>query len=86
MKSKFIAIAGLATALVGGGAFFAGNALAQPPMERHPEIHKAMRQLHAAMDTMTKAADDFHGHKKDAMRMTGNAINELQKALNSDRH
>jgi hypothetical protein len=86
MKTKFLAIAGLATALIGGGAFFAGNAYATSSLERHPEIHKAMRQLHMALDTMNKAADDFHGHKKDAIRMTNGAINELQKALNSDRH
>jgi hypothetical protein len=95
MKTKILAIAGVASAVIGGSAFLVRNVQAQPTatsvnatvlIDRHPEIHKAMKQLNNAMYTMEHAADDFHGHKKDAMEHTRRAIAELQAALNSVRH
>ena len=96
MKNRMIAIAAIASTLIGGGALVASNAFAQtaPPqvgkgagkMERHPEIRKALRQLNNALDTMKKAADDFGGHKSTAMSETSSAIKELQEALKFDKH
>lgn len=94
MKSKVILVAALASALVGGGALVATNAVAQGPvksvgagrLEKHPEIRKAMRQLNAALNTMKQAADDFKGHKEAAMDDTQKALAELKLALQADRN
>ena len=90
MKTKILAIAAVATTLIGGSALLATNAVAQSnhptvgaavTAQRHPEIRKALKQLRNAMTTMENAADDFHGHKKDAMDHTKRAIHELEVAL-----
>ena len=98
MKNRMIAIIAAAAMTVCGGTFIATKSLAQTPpptvrqgtrparLERHPEIRRAMRQLTNAMNTMKKAADDFHGHKEKAMDLTKSAIEELQAALRADRH
>jgi hypothetical protein len=97
MKGRIIAIAALASSLIGGGALVATNAIAQatPPVpqksggpgkiERHPEIHKALHQLNNALNTMQNAADDFKGHKEDAMEATKRAIGDLNAALKADK-
>ena len=97
MRNRMIAIAAIASTLIGGGALIATNAIAQTPLkpaagshtarqERHPEIRKAMRQLNNALTTMKNAADDFKGHKEAATDDTQKALNELQAALNADKN
>ena len=97
MKSRMFAIAAIASTLIGGGALVASNAHAQSRpaltqkgggarLERHPEIRKAMRQLNMALTTMRNANDDFKGHKEAAMDDTQKAIDQLQAALNADKH
>jgi hypothetical protein len=55
--------------------------------ERHPEIREAMRALQHAKQELTKeAANDFGGHKAQAIRNIDEAIEHLQQALQSDRH
>ncbi|HLK13997.1 MAG TPA: hypothetical protein VKT78_04265 [Fimbriimonadaceae bacterium] len=99
MKTRMIALAAVATTLIGGGALVASNSFAQatpPPVtggkggqrhaERHPEIRKAMRQLSAALKTMHDAADDFKGHKEAAVDDTQKALDQLKQALAADRN
>jgi hypothetical protein len=55
--------------------------------ERHPEIREAMRALQHAKQELTKeAANDFGGHKAQAIRNIDEAIEHLQQALQSDKH
>ncbi len=85
MKNKMFAVAILAASIGGGSALIATNAFAKAPAisapAKHPEIRKALNQLNNAMNTMKNAADDFAGHKVDAMKATQHAIDELHTAL-----
>ena len=48
----------------------------------HPEISQAMNELqHARYVLQVKAANDYHGHKANAVGYIDNAINELQVCL-----
>jgi hypothetical protein len=54
--------------------------------EQHPEIREAMGQLRHAKETLAKdAARDFEGHRKAAIGHINQALEELQKALQSDK-
>ena len=52
--------------------------------ERHPEIHKAMKQLENAEKSLEKAAKDFGGHKQKAIDAVKLALDELNQALAFD--
>jgi hypothetical protein len=50
-----------------------------PPPRGHPEISQAMNELqHARYVLQTKAANDFHGHKANAVGYIDDALNQLQ--------
>ncbi len=53
--------------------------------ERHPEIRKAIRSLERARGALQNAAQDFGGHRADALAATDNAIRQLQLALQYDK-
>jgi hypothetical protein len=58
----------------GGPGYYGG-----PPPTGHPEISKAMSELqHARYVLQVEAANDYHGHKANAVGYIDNAINELQ--------
>ena len=44
----------------------------------HPMIWKAAKQLQAAKWTLWHAADDFHGHKADAIGAINAALDQLR--------
>lgn len=44
----------------------------------HPEIWKAAQQLRMAKLTLWKAADDFHGHKVEAIQAINGALDQLR--------
>ena len=44
----------------------------------HPEIWKAAQQLQAAKHTLYSAADDFNGHKMDAIGAINGALDQLR--------
>jgi type II secretory pathway component PulM len=56
-----------------------------PPQERHPHIRAAIQELRATREELTTAADDFCGHRAEAVRMTDAAIRQLQLAVECDR-
>ncbi len=93
MKSRMLAIAGLATLIVSGVTYGvtaqAGAPVAGRPgherNERHPELRQALRQLHTAANSLQHAAHDFGGHREKALDLTQNAIKEVEAALASDR-
>jgi hypothetical protein len=50
-----------------------------PPPTDHPEISQALNDLqHARYVLAVKAANDYHGHKANAIGYIDNAVNELQ--------
>ena len=53
--------------------------------ERHPELHKALRNLKSAKQDLEKAAHDFGGHKAAAIQAINQAIGELEAALHYDK-
>lgn len=53
--------------------------------ERHPLIERAITALEAAKNDMQHAADDFHGHKAEALEATNGALNQLRAALACDK-
>jgi len=98
MKSKFLARSAacfLALALISPGAALP-NAQApanQPPKqaapakrERHPAIHRAIRQLERAKQILQQeAARDFEGHRAKAVQDIDQALAELHRALEADK-
>jgi hypothetical protein len=53
-----------------------------PPPLGHPEISKAMNELQHARYVLTnEAANDYHGHKANAIGYIDNAIGELQTCM-----
>lgn len=44
----------------------------------HPMIWKAAQQLRNAKHTLWQAADDFHGHKADAIQAINAALDQLK--------
>lgn len=57
----------------------------QRGVEPHPEIRQALRSLEEARFRLERGAHDFHGHRAKALELTNHAIEELHKALRSDR-
>lgn len=54
--------------------------------ERHPAIHRALRQLeHTKTILQKEAARDFEGHRAKAVKAIDEAIEELHKALEADK-
>ncbi len=47
------------------------------PRHHHPMIWKAAQQLRNAKHTLWKAANDFHGHKADAIGAINGALDQL---------
>jgi hypothetical protein len=54
--------------------------------ERHPELHKAMKELRDAKDHLEKAAHDFGGHRVKAIEAINHAIEEVHDAMEFDKH
>jgi hypothetical protein len=55
--------------------------------ERHPEMREAMRQLRHAKETLQKdAAHDFQGHRVKAIEHIDQALEEIEKGLQSDKN
>lgn len=48
------------------------------PRHHHPLIWKAAKQLQNAKYTLWHAADDFHGHKADAIGAINAALDQLR--------
>jgi len=48
------------------------------PRHHHPMIWKAAQQLRNAKHTLWQAADDFHGHKADAIGAINAALDQLK--------
>jgi hypothetical protein len=48
------------------------------PAHHHPMIWRAAQQLRAAKHTLWHAADDFHGHKVDAIGAINAALDQLK--------
>ena len=53
-----------------------------PPPGSHPEISQAINELqHARYVLQAKAANDYHGHKANAIGYIDNALGELQTCM-----
>jgi len=93
--SKFVKVLTLAVALALPMSTFAAAAPKAPapkpapapaPQERHPEIHAAMAKLREAREILEqKAANDFGGHKHQAVESIDKALEHLNQALNYDK-
>ena len=75
-RITLFAVAALATA---GGAFLAGDAVAQ---RRHANIDAARRELNQALVHLNRAPDIFGGHKARAIELINGALGELRAAEN----
>lgn len=63
----------------GGGPAERTGYYGGPPPTGHPEISQAMTELqHARYVLQVKAANDYHGHKANAVGFIDKALNELQ--------
>jgi hypothetical protein len=77
--------------LVGGGSAsriaFAQAAPAKGAARReaHPVLQRSIRQLEMVKDELTKAPDDFHGHKEAAIDAVTHAMTELRAAIAADK-
>jgi hypothetical protein len=67
-----------ATATVTGLVLAAGIAEAQ---ERHPKIREAIRAVRAARDDLAHSAQDFGGHRDEAIRDCDRAVEQLETCL-----
>lgn len=62
-------------------------AAAPAPQERHPVIREAIGELEHTREILAReAARDFGGHRAAAVRHIDQALHELHKALERDRH
>jgi hypothetical protein len=100
MKSKIIGYA-IATTLVLAAPFTAAapavpsatavpaaqpaNAPAAEPAQVHPEIRDAIASMRKAKEHMRHAAHDFGGHRAEALRVTDEAIRQLEICLRFDK-
>ena len=79
---------GLATAgimLVSPAWLDSSVAQAKETKERHPHIRGAIRELREAKKELETADHDFGGHRKDAVKATQGAIDQLELALKYDK-
>jgi len=96
MMFKKILIAGVAGSLAIAGAFYAVPAAAQSsgsssvaivvPVEKHPILRRSINQLNNIEGELARAADDFQGHKEQARDLIRKAIDQLNLAIQSDKH
>jgi len=63
------------------GPFVSPSAQAAPEGERHPAIHRALKELREARRELKDAAHDFHGHREDALKAVDAAIEQLEICL-----
>lgn len=54
--------------------------------ERHPEIRRAMKHLRQTKMNLEKGAHDFGGHRAHALQLVDQAIQQLQQAMQDDKH
>jgi hypothetical protein len=55
--------------------------------EHHPVIYKSIHELERVKQQLeTEAAHDFEGHRKEAIAHIDQAIEQLHKALEADKH
>lgn len=72
----------LALTAIAATTFPGRPALAENPgrqVRPHPKIDEAIGALDDAKDELEHASDDFHGHKKDALRKVEDARRELDR-------
>jgi hypothetical protein len=58
---------------------------AAPPAQVHPEIRDAIASMRKAKEHMRHAAHDFGGHRAEALRVTDEAIRQLEICLRFDK-
>ena len=61
------------------------NPPAAPPAQVHPEIRDAIASMRKAKEHMRHAAHDFGGHRAEALRVTDEAIRQLEICLRFDK-
>ena len=54
-------------------------------VERHPRIHRAIRDLREAKKALKEANHDFQGHREDALKACDKAIEQLELCLKVDK-
>jgi hypothetical protein len=61
------------------------NPPAAPPAQVHPEIRDAIASMRKAKEHMRHATHDFGGHRAEALRVTDEAIRQLEICLRFDK-
>lgn len=77
--------AGLVAVVLGttqGGGFWAGQATAQ--REYQPRMRSALTNLKEAKTHLEKASTDKGGHRATALRLTNQAITEVNRGIEYD--
>jgi hypothetical protein len=85
MRRLLIVVVLLGGLGLGTLAWNAGQADAKPKKERHPWIHRALKDLRAARADLRRGAHDFGGHRVKALKATQVAIDECKAALKFDK-
>lgn len=99
-KTKMIAFAGLALAILGSAAFVTESSVAQvlpgtaPSYaqakhqrgEKHPDLRAALNLLRRAHARLQNGARDFGGHRAAAEKLTEQAIDQVQAAMKADKN
>ncbi|MFI5150512.1 MAG: hypothetical protein ACHQRM_12315 [Bacteroidia bacterium] len=64
-------------------SFCFGKSLSTPDrlLGEYPELNQAKRALEGAKGHLAKADKDFDGHRKEAVKYTDKAIEEIDKAV-----
>jgi len=75
--------------LVGGVGYWTVKERAMPAAmaaERHPHIHRAIRELRESKRELETAATDFGGHRVAAVAAVNGAIEQLETCLKYDKN
>jgi hypothetical protein len=73
-----LGLVGLDEAAVAGGK---GKGKADGLLKYHPHLKKALKGLHVAKKQLSEAAHDFGGHRLQALKLTEEAIHQVNRAL-----
>jgi hypothetical protein len=84
-KIYVVAILGALLVVSQAALFSAPAPAAAQAKEQHPHMRAAIQELRAAKQELQTAAHDFGGHRNEAIESVGNAMKQLQLALQYDK-
>ncbi len=96
LSAAVAALVGLGTVAFSAAAALPASAQTPPPppfagqrgiaRERHPELRRALASLERTETLLRHSARDFGGHREKAADLCHQAEQEIQQALQDDKH